>query len=180
MNESSWRPRGPHRIRRATLFVGGGCLLIFALLQIPPVDRTNPPVESEVVAPPTVAAVLRRACYDCHSHETIWPWYGYVAPASWILADHVHEGRERANFSVWNRYTPAQQTELRHEIWEEVAEGEMPLPGYLLVHPETQLEGDERNAIRAWAEGAHRDDGARIEPSARHDDDDDQDNDDDE
>jgi hypothetical protein len=175
MSEAPPRDRPGRRIPRATLLVGGGCLLVFALLQVPPVDRTNPPIESEVEAPVPVTTVLRRACYDCHSHETRWPWYGYVAPFSWILADHVHEGREHVNFSAWDRYTAAQQAELRHEIWEEVAEGEMPLPGYVFLHPQARLAGADHDALRAWSEGAPRHDSVRIDPSAGHHHDDDED-----
>ena len=174
--------RPTRRIPRGVVFVGGGCALILLLLQVPPVARTNPPVESEITAPPAVTGVLRRACYDCHSNETKWPWYGYVAPVSWVLADHVAGGRAEVNFSAWDRYTPAQQAELRHEIWEQVAEARMPLPGYLLLHADARLAGADQDAIRAWANDLPRRDNASIEAGSVHhrDDADDEDDEDDE
>jgi len=75
----------------------------FLGVQLVPVDRTNPPVESAVAAPAEVRSILRRSCFNCHSYETEWPWYGYVAPLSWLVAHHVHEAREEMNFSTWNR-----------------------------------------------------------------------------
>jgi Haem-binding domain len=72
-----------------------GVALIAALvaIQFVPVTTANPPVESDIPTSPEVKTVLRRACYDCHSHETVWPWYSQIAPISWIIARDVHEGR---------------------------------------------------------------------------------------
>ena len=74
----------------------GGLALIVCLVaaQFVPVDRTNPPVGQEIVAPAEVMTVLERACYDCHSNETVWPAYSRVAPVSWLVARDVQEGRE--------------------------------------------------------------------------------------
>ena len=98
-----------------------------AIIQLIPVNRTNPPVESNIPTVPEVKVVLRRACYDCHSHETVWPWYSRIAPISWVLAHDVHEGRAELNFSTWNRYSTQEQVKKRKESWEEVVEGDMPL-----------------------------------------------------
>jgi len=98
-----------------------------------------------------VRAVLRRACYDCHSHETVWPWYSKVAPVSWLVAHDVHEGRQKLNFSTWNRYTPKQQVKKSKESWEEVAAGEMPLWYYLPVHRDAALSAEDRALLRTWA-----------------------------
>jgi hypothetical protein len=128
------------------------------LIQLVPVDRENPPVTSEVAAPEPVRAVLRRSCYDCHSHETRWPWYARVAPVSWLVAHDVHEGREHLNFSTWDRYDAKKRRELREEAWEEVDEGEMPLWFYLPLHPDARLSDADRAALRAWGgdgEGHH-------------------------
>ncbi len=130
---------------------GVSALVVFAGIQLVPVDRGNPPVESEVPAPAEVRAVLRRACYDCHSHETNKPWYGYVAPASWLLAYDVRQAREHLNFSTWNRYDAEEQQENLEEAWEKVEDGEMPLWYYLPLHPERRLTEADRRALRAWA-----------------------------
>jgi hypothetical protein len=80
--------------------------------------------------------LVRRACYDCHSNETHWPWYSYVAPISWLVEHDVHEGREHLNFSEWNR-----KQKHADEAAHEVEEGEMPLQIYTLLHPGARLEG---------------------------------------
>jgi hypothetical protein len=119
-------------------------------LQLVPVDRSNPPVEVDVAAPANVRAVLRRACYDCHSNETVWPWYSKVAPFSWLLARDVHEGRKELNFSTWTQYTTKQQVKKLKESWEEVAEGEMPPWFYLPVHRDAVLSAEDRMLLRTW------------------------------
>lgn len=130
-----------------------GLLVIFAGIQLVPVDRSNPPVETEVPAPPEVRAVLRRACYDCHSNETVWPWYSKVAPVSWLVASDTHDGRKELNFSTWNRYTSEQQAKKLKESWEQVAEGEMPLWIYMPTHREAVLSDADKALLRAWATG---------------------------
>jgi hypothetical protein len=130
--------------------VWGGLALVAT--QLIPVPRANPPVETEVPASPEVRQILRRACYDCHSNETIWPGYAYVAPVSWLVAFDVSRGRNHLNFSTWNRYTPAEQADHRHDVWEEVSEGEMPLAIYLPLHPQARLTDPDKAALKAWAE----------------------------
>ncbi|HZP42335.1 MAG TPA: heme-binding domain-containing protein [Candidatus Binatia bacterium] len=113
--------------------------------------RTNPPVESDVEAAPEVKAVLRRACYDCHSHETVWPWYARVAPVSWLLAHDVNEGRRELNYSRWATYDPRNRVKKLRETVEEVREGEMPPWYYVLLHPDARLSDADRARLDAWA-----------------------------
>lgn len=127
--------------------------VILGGIQLIPVDRSNPPVSAEVPAPPEVRAILRRACYDCHSHETVWPWYSRVAPVSWLIARDVREGRKKVNFSTWDRYSANRQVMKRMACWEEVEEGEMPPWYYLLVHREAVLSDADREVLRQWAFG---------------------------
>jgi len=115
-------------------------------------DRTNPPVESEVDAPPEVAAILERACYACHSNETTWPWYSYVAPLSWWVAEHVEHGRGDMNFSTWPVLDLEALEHVFHEIDEQIEKGEMPLPSYLRMHPEARLSDEDRATLRKWAQ----------------------------
>jgi len=122
-------------------------------IQLVPVGRSNPPVIGEVLAPAEAHAVLRRACYDCHSNEANWPWYSYVAPISWLIAEHVKEGREHLNFSTWNEYEIEEIREKLREIWEEVEEGNMPLRQYLWLHSEARLSDQDREALRTWSLG---------------------------
>lgn len=128
-----------------------GILVVLVAIQFVPVDQLNPPVEAEVPAPANVRALLRRACYDCHSHETIWPWYSQVAPVSWLVARDVRKGREELNFSTWNRITTQQQVKKLKESWKEVAEGDMPPWFYLGIHHDATLSAEDRTALRNWA-----------------------------
>jgi len=89
--------------------IAGAAVAVFGGLQLVPVEKTNPPVRLEVDAPPAVMEILKRACYDCHSNETRWPWYSRIAPASWFLASHVRKGRGDLNFSDWPIYDFEQQ-----------------------------------------------------------------------
>lgn len=128
-------------------------LLLFGLAQLVPVERTNPPVEMEIPAGDAVVQILRRSCYDCHSNESRWPWYAYVAPVSWLVVHDVNEAREHLNFSTWNAYKAKKRIKLMREAWEEVEEGDMPLWFYLPLHPDARLSDAEKQRLRAWARG---------------------------
>lgn len=141
-------------MKARTAWVGGALVLVLAGIQLLPVERTNPPVESEVAAPPAARAVLRRACYDCHSHETRWPWYTHVAPVSWLVANDVQEGRRELNFSQWQRRDERRQAKAIHEVWEKVSRGTMPPWYYTPLHPEARLSVEDREALRAWQDAA--------------------------
>lgn len=122
-------------------------------IQFVPVDHSNPPVRHDVAAPAHVAAILRTACYDCHSSETRWPWYSRVAPVSWFVARHVREGRRRLDFSDWPVLDFDAQDDLLDRIAKKVGDGDMPLLSYRLIHPEARLTDAQRQAVVAWAEG---------------------------
>lgn len=126
---------------------------LFVGMQLVPVDRSNPPVETEVPAPAEVRAVLRRACYDCHSNETVWPWYSQVAPVSWLVASDTRDGRKHLNFSTWNRYTPEQQVKKLKRSWTEIEKGEMPMWIYLPAHRDAVLSDADKALLRDWATG---------------------------
>ena len=96
--------------------------------------RLNPPVEVEVPALANVRVILRWACYDCHSNETVWPWYSQVAPFSWLVVRDVRKGRDELNFSTWNRITAKQQVQKLKQSWKEVAKGDMPPWFYVTFH----------------------------------------------
>ncbi len=148
------------------MLLGLGVALV--LVQFVPVDRTNPPVETRVDAPADVVAVLERACYDCHSNETVWPAYSRVAPVSWLVAYDVHEGREAVNYSTWGRYSAEDRAKFRKETWEEVEEGEMPLKLYPLLHPDARLTDADRELLRAWAAGAEEYEDSEHEDESEH------------
>jgi hypothetical protein len=133
---------------RVTLLIIG---LILIGIQFVPVDRVNPPVQSEIIAPEDVAAILRRACYDCHSNETRWPAYSYIAPVSWLVVGHVNEGRGDLNFSEWPTFDFELQAFALNDIAEQVSEGKMPLQSYTLIHRDAKLSDEERELLIRWA-----------------------------
>jgi len=117
----------------------------FVAIQLVPYGRahTNPPVTGE----PTwdsadTRALAVRACFDCHSNETVWPWYANVAPISWLLQRHVDEGREKLNVSQWG--SGEQETEHLVRL---VREGGMPPWDFVLMHPEAALSDTEQQAL---------------------------------
>ena len=129
-------------------------LVIAAIaIQFVPVSRTNPPVTGEISAPENVMKIFKTSCYDCHSNESVWPWYSYVAPVSWLVAHDVEDGREEMNFSEWASYNAEDKKDLREEIWEEVEEDHMPLWFYLILHPGAKLSAGDKEILKGWSEG---------------------------
>jgi Haem-binding domain len=126
----------------------------FIAIQFVPVSRTNPPVQGDFRSSAEVVSVLRRACYDCHSNETMWPWYSRIAPVSWVIAHDVNEGRRALNFSTWNQLSAEKQAEAMQESWEDVAEGKMPTWYYVILHPEARLSANDQSVLRAWSGSA--------------------------
>ncbi|MGW8267021.1 MAG: heme-binding domain-containing protein [Longimicrobiales bacterium] len=126
-------------------------LLIAQLVPYPPAE--NPPVGDEVPAPAEVRSVLRTSCYDCHSNETVWPWYSGVIPAKWLVRNHVIEGRGHLNFSTWSEYPPERAARKLEEVVEMVEEGEMPVGSYVWLHGDAALSADEAALILDWARG---------------------------
>jgi hypothetical protein len=140
---------------------------VLVLMQFVPVDRTNPPLGGEVPAPPEVRAVLKRACYDCHSNETVWPWYGRVAPFDWLMERDVREGRREVNFSTLADAPLKRRQRKWMEIPEQVEKHEMPPWFYTAVHPEARLSDADRAALVQWAQANGRRDGPPAPPQAR-------------
>jgi hypothetical protein len=131
--------------------------LAFIALQFVRPDFSNPPVVgSETLAasttvPADVQAVLTRSCNDCHSNETVYPWYSKVSPFNWFLAGHIDEGRHEMNLSQWNTYTNEKKTHKLDEICEQVEAGAMPLPSYLWIHRNAVLKPEEGRLLCDWA-----------------------------
>jgi hypothetical protein len=127
--------------------------IVFVAIQFYPTQRDNPPVESDLDAPADVKAILKRSCYDCHSNETSWRWYAYVAPVSWLIASDVEDGRRHLNFSAWGQYSLKKRQSKADEILDEVSGGDMPLASYVRVHPDTRLAAPEIEILKRWAAG---------------------------
>lgn len=126
----------------------------FALLQLTNPPRTNPPVIHDLMAssatPPQVAAMLHAACYDCHSSETLWPWYSHIAPMSWLIASDVKEGREHLNLSDWPNDNPMRAAKRLENMSDEISSGEMPLPKYTKIHADARLTRIQRKELSDW------------------------------
>ena len=130
------------------------------LLQLAPGPaRTNPPVtQSQTLqgathVPAHVDALLRRSCMDCHSNETRWPWYSQIAPMSWALAGDVHRARKALNLSEWGlRVGQRPTTAITYltAMCADVSKGRMPLPKYLMLHPESRLTRADKESLCSW------------------------------
>ena len=124
-------------------------VVVLLLAQLIRIDKSNPPVRSDL-ASGSAKPVLQRACYNCHSNETIWPWYSSVAPASWLVGRDVREARSHLNFSEWGTYDSGTRSHKLRGIAEEVQGGDMPPWYYSFVHRDSRLSASERNQILAW------------------------------
>jgi hypothetical protein len=125
-------------------------VVLLVLIQLVPVSRINPPSPSTIQAPDDVLSVLKRSCFNCHSHETQWPWYSHVAPVSWLVAHDVNEGRGAMNFSNWAQYDAKERADHFKEIWDEVEDGGMPPWYYLLMHREARLSERDKQVLHDW------------------------------
>ena len=151
-------PVNNFQVKRYLKWLLGGAGLLFAAMQLTNPARTNPPVTPgrDLLAsqppPAEIAARLRAACYDCHSDETKWPWYSRVAPASWLVVDHVNEGRKHLNFSNWPHDDPQRAAKKWNRISEEVSSGDMPLRSYTWIHAPARFRAEQREFLAKWAE----------------------------
>jgi hypothetical protein len=136
--------------------LGVGLIVFLAVSQFIRPARTNPPtdprktLEATAHPPATVAVTLDRACGDCHTNRTRWPWYTNVAPISWWIIDHVNEGRHRVSYDDWGDYDRARWRKELDQTCQRVERQNMPLTSYLLVHREAALSDDDRRAICDW------------------------------
>jgi hypothetical protein len=141
------------------LIIGVGILLVLgAAIQFIRPDRTNPPADpsldftSVLIPPARIQAILQRSCYDCHSHQTHWPWYSSVAPASWLVAEDVSEGRRHLNFSTWGTYPRGKRIARLEAMISELDRGKMPPSSYLLLHRNAALTAEEKEVLLSWIE----------------------------
>jgi hypothetical protein len=136
----------PKTISRTVLLLSAAVAAILLLFQLVPYgrDHSRPPVVAEPGWDPSTRQLAVRACFDCHSNETRWPWYSQVAPVSWLVQHDVEEGRRVLNFSEWNR-----PQEGADDSAESVLKAEMPLRTYLWMHPSARLAPAESRALAA-------------------------------
>jgi hypothetical protein len=118
---------------------------------------------SNLAMPAEVRALVKRSCADCHSNETVWPWYSYVAPMSWLVEKDVRHGRDHMNFSRWPEYSFQQQEKLLADIATALKNREMPLPQYAVIHRDARLSDAEIDIVYQWARLERR----RMKAAAR-------------
>lgn len=107
-------------------------------------------------ADPAVLRTLEKSCRNCHSERTEWPWYSYVAPMSWMIENDVHQGRSHLNLSRWDEYDAQKQHDLLAELAAVVRNRRMPLPRYLLLHPNAKPSQAEFDRIYQWTRAERR------------------------
>lgn len=137
--------------------LGAACAL-FAVAQMVPVDSGAPApdalkLEAALSVPPPVAQTLNRACKNCHSYETEWPWYAKLAPASWVVAYDVQKARKVMNFSEWHK-RPYPAIGALTASCSGVQSNRMPPERYLLLHPEARLSAQEKESLCQWTRDA--------------------------
>ncbi|AZA48148.1 cytochrome C [Chryseobacterium carnipullorum] len=128
-------------------------LVVFALIQFIPIDKVNKPVDKAVnfvdakKTPEKIRGLIKGACYDCHSNETVYPKYANIAPISWSVKSHVNEGRERLNFSIWGTYNKELKESMLSKASQNIQNKLMPMPGYIVYHKEANLSDAERTLL---------------------------------
>ena len=149
----SVRPRRFLRFALSWLIVGAVALQFIRPAKTNPASQPDRSIQAHTRTPSDVASILKRACADCHSNETTWPWYSNVAPVSWFVIDHVNHGRKHLNLSEWSPESQSSVSAQDHhlaEIYEEVKSNRMPLSSYTLMHPEARLTREERERLCNW------------------------------
>lgn len=148
------------RVRWARVFrwTTIGFVVLLLAIQLVPYgrDHSNPAITAEPAwDTPRTRELSQVACFDCHSNEVVWPWYSNVAPISWLVQNHVDEGRRKLNFSEWDR---KQETD---EVVESIEDGDMPPGYYLLTHRAARLSAADEQAlidgfVAMFGRGKHR------------------------
>ena len=130
-------------MKKTLLYIVIGGLVLFGLIQLIPIDRTNPPTTQEPKwSSPEARALVQKSCFQCHSNQTEWPWYSYIAPASWLIKMDVVKGRDQFNFSEWDQ-NPGNLIQMVRNI----QRGSMPPLQYTLFHPEAKLNDQQKQAL---------------------------------
>ena len=118
-------------------------------VQVLPTD-----ISKTVSVPENVKQILRTSCYDCHSNNTNYPWYNYMQPTAWILANHIKHGKKDLNFSEFGSYSIRKQQSKFKSIASQIKDGEMPLASYTLIHRNARLTTEQKKLIIDWAQNA--------------------------
>jgi hypothetical protein len=108
-------------------------------------------IEEKYLVPASVQSVLKRSCYDCHSNNTVYPWYSRIQPFSWWLSHHIKEGKQELNFNEFGNYSRRRQVSKFNSIAKSIQNGSMPLKSFLLMHTQARLSNEEKAMVVSWA-----------------------------
>uniref|UniRef100_UPI0040470786 heme-binding domain-containing protein n=1 Tax=Roseivirga sp. TaxID=1964215 RepID=UPI0040470786 len=139
--------------------------LLFAFVVIQFIARpekiSEPVTDSDIIlalnVDQEIGAMLKSACYDCHSNQPRYPWYASVAPINWWISDHIEEGRGELNFSLWSTFSARKRDHKLEELIEMVEEREMPLPNYVPMHKDADLSDEQIASLVKWAKSVRAD-----------------------
>jgi len=159
------------RIAKSPIFVAvaaaAGAIGVAAMVAARPDPQAQTPrvqpwqtIEAKMAVPPAVAKILARACRNCHSNETIWPWYASLAPMRWMLERDVKRARQAMNFSTWATgagRTPALAAATLAAACADIRSDRMPLAPYRLMHPESRLSKSDKQVFCDWANRSSND-----------------------
>jgi len=130
----------------------------FVLIQFIPVDKINKPINQKLNfvtvenTPDAIALLIKNACYDCHSDETVYPRYAQIAPISWSVKSHVNDGRRHLNFSVWQSYNNDLKKNMLEKSVQTIQNKTMPLPGYSVYHKDANLSVAQQTILKNYFE----------------------------
>jgi Haem-binding domain len=137
-----------------------GLLVLLGILIVMQFFRPKKNIDKNVQAnnitkvaaiPAEVNAIFQKACYDCHSNNTVYPWYAEVMPVGWFLNNHIKEGKREINFDEFASYKPRRALKKLHEIEEQITENKMPLDSYIKIHKNAKLTDAEKKLVMDWA-----------------------------
>lgn len=139
-------------------FLGYMVLVVLVVIQFFRPEKNQQPIDatkqmaSVLPVPQNVQSILAKACNDCHSNNTVYPWYSNIQPIAWWLNDHIVDGKKHLNFDEYAAYRPRRQYHKMEEVIEQVKEGEMPLESYTIIHKNAVLTLSEKVELTSWAQ----------------------------
>lgn len=137
--------------------IGLGLLVVLIVIQFIPTKKNQTSIVSENAidkkynTPENVQAILKKACYDCHSNNTVYPWYSHIQPVGFWLDNHVNEGKEELNFSEFNAYEKKKAVKKMKKVVSSQEKNWMPLSSYTLIHKDAILSSDEKKTFIDWS-----------------------------
>lgn len=135
-----------------------GLLVVFIMIQLiqPARNQSGQVMPNDIskvlTMPEEVQGILKKACYDCHSNHTDYPWYGYIQPIHWFMNAHIQSAKQQLNFNEFGSYSPRKQQNKLRSVENSLKEGTMPLSSYTLIHRNAVLSDAEKKIMINWAQ----------------------------